>query len=192
MLSVVVTHRGATFPFDIDESSTVGNLAEAVAAITGVPAAAQKLVYKGKSLQPPDAPLEQFKLKPKAKIMLIGKKVDDEDDQNVAAIDKIRTEVEELGEKLPEVASRIDGIEKGFLPEEHVTKELKSITYRNGGVLEKLLQCLEKLDGISIPREQELTRTRRKTVIQRIEQLLAVGDAHSAKLKELTARHGSE
>eukprot|EP00050_Salpingoeca_kvevrii_P022746 m.131528 g.131528 ORF g.131528 m.131528 type:complete len:96 (+) comp9813_c0_seq5:88-375(+) len=47
MLSVVVTHRGATFPFDIDESSTVGNLAEAVAAITGVPAAAQKLVYKG-------------------------------------------------------------------------------------------------------------------------------------------------
>lgn len=94
------------------EGPTVEDLANLTAELTEVPRGSQRLIFKGQSLTEFSQPLKSFGVKKGSRIMLIGKKFDPLNDENMKAILAAEKKVDDIEKRLTENLEELQGIEK--------------------------------------------------------------------------------
>eukprot|EP00048_Salpingoeca_helianthica_P023107 m.22338 g.22338 ORF g.22338 m.22338 type:complete len:190 (+) comp8277_c0_seq2:1139-1708(+) len=166
------TRHVATLPPD----GTVGDLAAAAESAFGVPAAAQKLVHKGKTLTHMDQALAAAGVGHKSKVMVLGKKNDAQATGNAAAMAEVESSIMKLRAECAELATRVDGVEKGFIPADLVDSECRTTTKLVSKTIEAAMKLLERLDSLSIPPDPPQPRAHRSGLVKDLQALLSVAD----------------
>ncbi|XP_041373929.1 BAG family molecular chaperone regulator 1-like isoform X2 [Gigantopelta aegis] len=152
-----------------DDVLTVARLSDAVADLTQVPRKQQKLIFKGRSLKNPDDSLTSLGLKQGSKVMLLGKKLDPDDAGDVMKMKSASQDLDKLRERLTEISTRLDGIDKGFLDEDKKESSLREISRQLSVLTESLMKQLESLDALRFDDDNKVARTRRKNLVDNIQ-----------------------
>ncbi|XP_045207507.2 BAG family molecular chaperone regulator 1-like isoform X2 [Mercenaria mercenaria] len=166
----------------------VRHLTDAVYSLTEIPAEAQKLIYKGKSLKNPKEDLVALGLKAGAKVMLIGKKPTPQDDEETRAMNEVESNMEKQEKKLSDITYELDGIHRGYLNKEQQADSIKHLEKRLAGVAETLMRLLEKLDALSFEEANKGARGKRKSLVNKIQVLLTRIDGLSRGVSDMLAR----
>ncbi|TSK82174.1 BAG family molecular chaperone regulator 1 [Bagarius yarrelli] len=116
------------------------DLSEALAQVTGVPEACQKIIFKGKSLREMDERLSNLGIKQGCKLMMIGKRNSPEEEAELKKLKDIEKSVEQTAKKL----------EKGFLAKDLQAEALNKLDHRVKLAAEQFMKILEEIDGIVI------------------------------------------
>ena len=171
------------------QDSTIQDLAGAIAKKCNVPIDKQKLICKGRSLFPKvPSTLKELGVTTKDKILLIGKRVVEEELKLVKEIEKISDDVEELRNKYIERRTEIDSILQEFLDESKRKECLQKLSKQVAGISEGLMKHLESLDSLSLQQDFSEARDKRKTLIVKIQNYLKEHDEKEEKLKEAISK----
>ncbi|CAH1240370.1 BAG family molecular chaperone regulator 1-like [Branchiostoma lanceolatum] len=155
-----------------NQALRVEHLALAAWKTTGVPVQNQRLIYKGKSLKDPEKTLQEMGLKDGAKVMMIGKKHNPEEEAELKSLEEVDKAQEAVEKKLTGMSEELEGMEKGFLEESLMTESLPKLEKRLGLSTEELMKMLERLDSTIIHESHIDAKKKRKSVVQRIQVLL--------------------
>ncbi|KAL3886783.1 hypothetical protein ACJMK2_026755 [Sinanodonta woodiana] len=139
---------------------------------TGIPTTAQRLIHKGKSLKDPNQNLIDAGLKDGAKVMFIGKKPTPQDDGQVQMLKTLEKSFEKEEQKLSDITYELDGVHRGFLPEDTKLPAIKQFEKRLVSAAENLMTLLEKLDALTFDENNKEARSKRKTLVDKIHVLL--------------------
>ena len=142
--------------------------------------------FLGRALTDLDKTLAAYKVKPRAKILLLGQVADPARDAISASIVQEKEATDRQEAVLAAARIEVDGIGSGFLPADQQPRALKRLRMAVLGVAEELLRGLERLDACEIPREDEAMRSKRKDVIRTIERVLTAADAETERIVTLT------
>jgi len=132
----------------------------------------QKLICQGQTLtnlsgsdDPTQISLAQLKIMHGSKIMVLGRKVDPEQDAAYQKILDIEKRTLDIREKFNELCKQVHDIENGHLAKDHVQVALRDLEKRSKSCSESWMKALESLDGIHLDESQTLARNKRKSVI---------------------------
>ncbi|KAJ8908847.1 hypothetical protein NDN08_005551 [Rhodosorus marinus] len=168
MGEIVVVHGANRLAFS-DELS-VAELRKQLEDRTGVPAAAQKLIMRGKSLTD-----DEIVVKLGSKVMLLGSTAESRKETDaMAKIRKVEKRVGELDVTREELSATLHEISRGFLDKEETADVLDTLEKKLKSCEEGLRQCLESLD--SIPAESDTVRIHRKAAVLECQAKLRVCD----------------
>ncbi|XP_033106270.1 BAG family molecular chaperone regulator 1-like [Anneissia japonica] len=185
-MDLIILHCQCKHKISVDNTEgndlTVLDLKHAAANATNVPVESQKLIFKGKSLNDPSQLLQEVGLKNGSKVMLIGKKVDIEADVNFKKIKDIEKKTADFEKKQLEIQEEIQGIQKGFLPDDLVADALKRLQKRLAVCQEEFMRLLEQLDTLSIGENHMVIRSKRKATVQVIQGRLDFNDSLDKKI----------
>mmetsp|Transcript_30722 Transcript_30722/g.117530 ORF Transcript_30722/g.117530 Transcript_30722/m.117530 type:complete len:195 (-) Transcript_30722:1481-2065(-) len=157
MGEIVVVHGANRLAFS-DELS-VAELRKQLEDRTGVPAAAQKLIMRGKRLTD-----DETVVKLGSKVMLLGSTAESrKESEALARIRKVERRVAELDVAREELSATLHEISRGFLNKEKTANVLDTLEKKLKSCEEGLCQCLESLD--SIPAESDNVRIHRKAAV---------------------------
>ncbi|XP_068749636.1 BAG family molecular chaperone regulator 1-like [Montipora capricornis] len=191
ILKFTLIHGAKKYPVELPmegsdgEGPTVEDLANLAALLTEVPRGSQRLIFKGQSLTDLPQPLKLLGVKKGSRIMLIGKKFDPLNEENMKAILAAERKVDDIEKRLTENLEELQGIEKGFLQPELVTQALDKLSRRLQGVSEDFMKTLESLDALLIDPNLQQARGKKKSLVQRIQLLLDRTDGTSARIESL-------
>ena len=105
-VTILLVHGRNKLNVPISTMSPLRDLMIKVEEITGIPQKGQKLICQGQTLtaQDPDkTPLHTFKLNGSSKVMVLGRKIDPQQDQDYQKIVAIEKRTLEISEKFHEV-----------------------------------------------------------------------------------------
>ncbi|XP_015776543.1 PREDICTED: BAG family molecular chaperone regulator 1-like isoform X1 [Acropora digitifera] len=170
---------------DGENGPTVEDLANLAARLTEVPPSSQRLIFKGQSLTDLKQPLVALGLKNRCKVLLIGKKFDPLEEENMKRILGTEKKIGEVEKKLNASLDELGGIEKGFLQPELVEQSLKKLTKTLKGISEEFMTSLESLDSLVIDPSIIQAKGKRKSLVQHIQLLLDKTDEASSKIESL-------
>jgi len=189
-ISITIIHGQAKNRITLHDYSnqTVASLSAMVEELTGVPATSQKLIHKGKSLHPRDQLLSEHGVANNSKIMVLGKKLDLENDAFYQKITELGTRAEKAENLLDEIGKEIDGIEQDFLAPELAVLSLGKLEKRIKKTNELCLQTLETLDSLSLKEESKQVQAARKSLVERLHAQLDRGDIMLEKVKRLSTK----
>ncbi|XP_068719106.1 BAG family molecular chaperone regulator 1-like [Montipora capricornis] len=139
----------------------------------------------GQSLTDLPQPLKLLGVKKGSRIMLLGKKFDPLNEENMKAILAAERKGDDIEKRLTENLEELQGIEKGFLQPELVTQALDKLSRRLQGVSEDFMKTLESLDALLIDPNLQQARGKKKSLVQRIQLLLDRTDGTSARIESL-------
>ncbi|KAK3612130.1 hypothetical protein CHS0354_031203 [Potamilus streckersoni] len=139
---------------------------------TGIPASAQRLIHKGKSLKDPAQNLVNAGLKDGSKVMFIGKKPTPQDDSQVQMLKTLEKSFEKEEQKLNDITYELDGVHRGFIPEDTKLPAIKQFEKRLITATENLMKLLEKLDALAFDESNKEARAKRKTLVDKIHVLI--------------------
>ncbi|PAA73464.1 hypothetical protein BOX15_Mlig034177g1, partial [Macrostomum lignano] len=154
------------------------SLSNAIAKETNVPVENQKLIYKGKSLQPGSS-LSQQGLSPGCKLMLIGSCEEVARPEAFAALDAVDREVKAMEAKLDDLNSEYAGFSNGFTPQNLRRQAAQSLSKRLLAFNDRGERGLERLDGLSLgdAAATSRVRARRKDLADRLQAMLNISDS---------------
>jgi len=155
---------------------TVQQFAAQVAGITQVPIDKQRLIFKGRSLTNMTAPLQSYGMKSGSKVMVLGSKANLEDDDNIKALSEVNVRVSATNEQLDEIIKQYNDISKNMLTEEPDLNCLNQLDRQLAVCSEHFTRQLEQLDGLTLAESTEDVRSRRKSIVLRIQSLLEQSD----------------
>ncbi|XP_057300882.1 BAG family molecular chaperone regulator 1-like [Hydractinia symbiolongicarpus] len=167
---------------------TLKDFSDAVARKCGVPQHKQKLICKGKTLTDFSSTLSDLGITSKSKVMVIGKKFDMAEQQNITSIEKIGRQTEELWRLFEEIKQEITGVEQGYLEKEQENESFNKLTKRVKYLGEGLMKNLESLDALNLDSSFLDAREKRKLLITKINGYLSTVDAEEERLKEITSK----
>ncbi|XP_060586291.1 BAG family molecular chaperone regulator 1-like isoform X2 [Ruditapes philippinarum] len=166
----------------------VKHLTDAVYKLTEIPAEAQKLIYKGKSLKDLGEELTSLGLKSGAKVMLIGKKPVPQDDEDTRAMNEVEANLEKQDKKLSDITYELDGVHRGYLNKDQQSESVKHLEKRLAVVAETLMRLLEKLDALRFEESNKGGRGKRKSLVTKIQVLLTRIDGLNRGVSDMIAR----
>jgi len=174
---------------DNDKSPTVEDLANLAAQLAEVPLGSQRFIFKGQSLTEFSQPLLSLGIKKGSKVMLIGKKFDPFEEENMKAILATEKKADDIEKRLTEHLEELSGLEKGFLQPDLVPKALEKLTRKIQGVSEDFMKTLESLDGLIIDPSLQQAKAKKKSLVQRIQVLLDKTDDSTSKIGTLKEKY---
>jgi hypothetical protein len=189
-ICITVVHGQNKYSLALDDNpdQTVAYVRDKIEQLTGVPSTSQKLIHKGKSLQPPELLLSDFGVKNGSTVMVLGKKFDPESEAVYQEITKLGSAADNAEVLLGDIGSEIEGIEQGFLAPELVVQSLGKLEKRLKKTSELCLKTLETLDAMSLKDESKQVRSARKALVERLQALLDRGDLMLEKVNMLLTR----
>ncbi|XP_069075647.1 BAG family molecular chaperone regulator 1 isoform X1 [Pleurodeles waltl] len=158
------------------DEPTLQDMAVMLEQITGVPLSFQKLIYKGKSLKEMEKPLSALGVKNGCKVMLIGKRNSPEEDAELRKLKDLEKSVELIANKLEEINKEFTGLQKGFLAKNLQTEALNKLDKRIKSAVEQFMKLLEQIDAVSVPDNFSDCRLKRKSLVKKVQGLLAQCD----------------
>lgn len=192
---ITVIHGSSKYEISLGDSTHLGSkklrdLAKAVYNVSGIPAHKQKLIYRGKTIskENPETFLTSMGVNPKSKIMLIGKRVDEMEQQILQTISKCQRQSDELLQIFNDIVADVSGIEKGFLPPAKVKEALPKLTKRLKVNSESFMTVIETLDNLEMEGEFKEARGQRKSLINLINGYLTKCDHMEETLNTLSSK----
>ena len=168
---------------------TLLDLANAIQKQCEVPINKQKLICKGRSLFPQVAgTLEELGVSAKDKILLIGKRANEEEMKQVKIIEKVDSNVEELRNKFIEKETELIGIEQGFLGANQAKDSLQKLSKHIAGISEGLMKQLESLDDLIFEQNFTDAREKRKALTLKVQNYLKENDTAEERITEITSK----
>ncbi|XP_056010175.1 BAG family molecular chaperone regulator 1-like isoform X2 [Ostrea edulis] len=172
---------------------TVEDLVKKIYDVTEIPPANQKILFKGKTLnKDPEAYLTDIGLTDHAKVMLLGKKPDPLDDKEMGRLHNIEQSMKKEEEKLSEVTYELDGIHRGFLDNSLKGPALQKSRKRVAHTIEQYMKLLETLDSLSLDESNSGGRAKRKSLVNRIQNLLDRCDGLAKGIEDMLASNGDK
>ncbi|XP_061879737.1 BAG family molecular chaperone regulator 1 isoform X2 [Entelurus aequoreus] len=156
------------------KSPTVQDLSDSLTQATGVPAASQKLIFKGKSLKDMEQTLSGYGVKSGCKLMMIGKRNSPEEEAELKKLKDIEKSVEHTAKKL----------EKGFLAKDLQVEALGKLDHRVKIAAEQFMKILEQLDALSIPENFNDCKMKKKGLVKTVQDFLAQCDKIEACISD--------
>ncbi|KRZ19126.1 BAG family molecular chaperone regulator 1 [Trichinella zimbabwensis] len=160
-----------------------------------IPVSNQKLICRGRTLIDDEMLLNSLNFKPDEKIMIMGNR---RDDPQLVHSMKVLHEIEKhsiagFSKKLREFTDEIDGIAKGYLPDNLVDQAVGKLTYKSHFLNEECMKAMEKMDALSLgDRKLESARLKRKSLINQIQNILQSTDYQMQHLHEFLERRQEE
>ncbi|CAN9502675.1 unnamed protein product [Ophioblennius macclurei] len=179
--SVVVRSAGPAGP-------SVGDLAEALTQLTGVPSASQRIIFKGKSLKDMDQSLSSFGVKDGCKLMMIGKRNSPEEEAELKKLKDMEKSVEQTVKKLETVDGELTGLRNGFLAKDLQAQALEKLDKRVKAAAEQLVRILEQIDAMSVPEGFSDCRMKKKGLVKTVQDFLTRCDKMEACISEHLAK----
>jgi len=166
-----------------EHAPTVHDLAMHLEMITQVPTTHQKLIYKGKQMTIDYTTLQSdLNIKSGSKVMMLGLKVDPQDEQYTMTIKKVKAEAVAIEFAITDFEQQHKGVQDGHLPSELHPEALKGIHKKCVGCVEQLMKLLEKLDSLITSEISENVKRLKKSTIIYIQAQLTRCDAVMEKL----------
>ncbi|XP_058942366.2 BAG family molecular chaperone regulator 1 [Pocillopora verrucosa] len=189
-LKFTLVHGSNKYPVELQTDSsndgpTVEDLANLAARLTDVPRGSQRLIFKGQSLTDLSQSLKSLKVKNGSKVMLIGKKFNPLEEENMKAVLAAEKKTDEIEKRLTENVEELQGVEKGFLQTELVNQTLDKLTRKIQGITEDFMKTLESLDSLLIDSSLQQAKAKKKSLVQRIQVLLDKSDGISIRIESL-------
>ncbi|XP_061777036.1 BAG family molecular chaperone regulator 1 isoform X2 [Nerophis ophidion] len=156
------------------KSPTVQDLSDSLTQATGVPAASQKLIFKGKSLKDMEQTLSGYGVKSGCKLMMIGKRNSPEEEAELKKLKDIEKSVEHTAKKL----------EKGFLAKDLQVEALGKLDHRVKIASEQFMKLLEQIDALSVPENFNDCKMKKKGLVKTVQDFLAQCDKIEACISD--------
>ncbi|KRX50797.1 BAG family molecular chaperone regulator 1 [Trichinella murrelli] len=160
-----------------------------------IPVSNQRLICRGRTLVGNELLLNSFNFKPGEKIMIMGNRRDDP--RLVHSMNVLR-EIEKhsiagFSKKLREFTDEVDGIAKGYLPDNLVDQAVDKVTHKSHFLNEECMKAMEKMDALSLgDAKLESARLKRKSLINQIQNILQSTDYQMQNLHEFLERRQEE
>uniref|UniRef100_A0A3P8W6C2 BCL2 associated athanogene 1 n=1 Tax=Cynoglossus semilaevis TaxID=244447 RepID=A0A3P8W6C2_CYNSE len=154
-ITVTVAHGSAKHSLtlaghDDGTGPTVKDLSDVLCQTTGVPAASQKLIFKGKSLKDLEESLSSYGIKDGCKLMMIGKRNSPEEEAALKKLKEIEKSVEQTAKKLEKIDREFIGLKNGFLAKDLQAEALGKLDHRVKIASEHFMKILEQIDDLVI------------------------------------------
>ena len=154
---------------------------------------------KGKTLSDGSQLISSLGLKPGAKLMLIGKKFNAEEDAAFRQLDDLKSQRRSLQEKLDQHKIDYENVSGGFLSEELVPQRLEQLRKSVMSLSEQGMKLLTTVDGVRlgdgsgtddhIPEAVKLAfKTKRKSLADEVNALMDSADALCEKVETFKTR----
>ncbi|XP_060940331.1 BAG family molecular chaperone regulator 1 [Limanda limanda] len=163
---------------------TVKDLSDALVQTTGVPAASQKLIFKGKSLKDMEESLSTYGIKGGCKLMMIGKRNSPEEEAELKKLKDIEKSVELTAKKLEKVDGELTGLKNGFLAKDLQAEALGKLDNRVKIAAEQFMKILEQIDAMSLPENFNDCKMKKKGLIKTVQDFLAQCDKIEACISD--------
>ncbi|KAF5899003.1 BAG family molecular chaperone regulator 1, partial [Clarias magur] len=147
----------------------VKDLSEALAQTTGVPQAAQKIIFKGKSLKEMEESLSSLGIKQGCKLMMIGKRNSPEEEVELKKLKDIEKSVEQTAKKLEKVHGELTGLKNGFLAKDLQAEALNKLDHRVKLAAEQFMKILEEIDTMTLPENFSDCRMKKKGLVKSVQ-----------------------
>lgn len=164
------------------------DLSDVLTQATGVPAPAQKLIFKGKSLKEMDESLASFGIKPGCKLMMIGKRNSPEEETELKKLKDIEKTVEQNAKKLEKVDGELTGLKNGFLAKDLQAEALTKLDHRVKVAAEQFMKILEQIDSLNLPENFSDCRIKKKGLVKTVQGFLAQCDKIEAGISDHLAK----
>lgn len=164
------------------------DLSEALSQATGVPQAAQKIIFKGKSLKEMEESLSSLGIKQGCKLMMIGKRNSPEEEAELKKLKDIEKSVEQTAKKLEKVSGELTGLKNGFLAKDLQAEALNKLDQRVKVASEQFMKILEEIDAITLPENFSDCRMKKKGLIKTVQGFLAQCDKIEASISDHLAK----
>ncbi|KAF4089636.1 hypothetical protein AMELA_G00069510 [Ameiurus melas] len=164
------------------------DLSEALSQATGVPPAAQKIIFKGKSLKEMEETLSSLGIKQGCKLMMIGKRNSPEEEAELKKLKDIEKSVEQTAKKLEKVSGELTGLKNGFLAKDLQAEALNKLDHRVKVASEQFMKILEEIDAITLPENFSDCRMKKKGLIKTVQGFLAQCDKIEASISDHLAK----
>ncbi|KAL1284847.1 BAG family molecular chaperone regulator [Trichinella pseudospiralis] len=138
---------------------------------------------------------KRFDIPPDEKIMIMGNR---RDDPRLVHSMKILHDIEKhsiagFSKRLREFTDEIDGIAKGYLPDNLVDQAVGKLTYKSHFLNEECMKAMEQMDALSLgDTKLESARLKRKSLINQIQNILQSTDYQMQHLHEFLERRQEE
>ncbi|XP_063609523.1 BAG family molecular chaperone regulator 1-like isoform X1 [Penaeus indicus] len=183
--NILLCHGSSKYEVVVWGAMTLADLASKIEAVTHISQASQKIIFKGKNLVDPGVTLASYGIGPGAKVMVLGKKFDPEDDASYQAVAQIDNSCSAVEKKLNDLLPEVDSIANGYMEPHLCGEALGKLKKQLLGVNEEFMRLLERLDGISFEENQAPARQKRKSVVQRIQHLMERTDQVQENINHL-------
>ncbi|KAL0967056.1 hypothetical protein UPYG_G00304050 [Umbra pygmaea] len=160
------------------------DLSDALVQATGVPAPAQKLIFKGKSLKEMENSLSSCGIKHGCKLMMIGKRNSPEEESELKKLKDIEKSVEQTAKKLEKVDGELTGLKNGFLAKELQVEALGKLDHRVKVASEQFMKILEQVDSMTLPENYSDCRMKKKAIVKTVQGFLAQCDKIEAGISD--------
>ncbi|XP_028328941.1 BAG family molecular chaperone regulator 1 isoform X2 [Gouania willdenowi] len=167
---------------DESKGPTVKDLSESLTQATGVPAALQKIIFKGKSLKDMEESLASFGVKEGCKLMMIGKRNSPEEEAELRKLKDIEKCVEKAATKLEKVDGELKGLKNGFLAKDLQVEALDKLDNRVKAAAEQFIKILEQIDAMSVPENFTDCRMKKKGLVKTVQDFLNQCDKIEASI----------
>jgi len=167
-ITIQLVHGRTKHMVEINPMLPLRSLMVKVEELTGIPQSGQKLICQGQTLtsQDPDSTyLHLHKLMNGSKVMVLGRKVNPENDAAYQKIVDIEKRTLDITQKFIEITNQVQDIENGHLPKIHQEQALKDLEKRSKSCSEAWMKILESLDSIQLEESQTLARSKRKSIV---------------------------
>ena len=153
--------------------------------------------FQGKTLSDRSQRLDTVGLKSGAKLMLIGKKFCPEEEAAFRQLDDLKSQCQTLATKLDEHQTDFENVSGGFLSQELVPQRLEQLRKNVLTVSEQGMKVLTSIDAIRLGEETDAVKaesvknefkTRRKTLVDRVNSLMDSAETLLGKVEEMKAR----
>ncbi|XP_008332712.1 BAG family molecular chaperone regulator 1 [Cynoglossus semilaevis] len=192
-ITVTVAHGSAKHSLtlaghDDGTGPTVKDLSDVLCQTTGVPAASQKLIFKGKSLKDLEESLSSYGIKDGCKLMMIGKRNSPEEEAALKKLKEIEKSVEQTAKKLEKIDREFIGLKNGFLAKDLQAEALGKLDHRVKIASEHFMKILEQIDDLSVPENFSDCRMKKKALVKTVQGFLGQCD----KLEAFIGNHLSK
>ncbi|KAK8748928.1 hypothetical protein OTU49_015601 [Cherax quadricarinatus] len=189
MYRIILCHGPNKHEILVWGAMTLGELTHKIEEVTHIPHCNQKIIFKGRNLTEYNVALATYGISSGAKIMVLGKRFDPEDDANYQAVVQIDHSCTRVERTLFDIIPQVDGISGGYLESRLCGETLGRLRKQLLAVNEEFMRLLEQLDSISFEENQTPARQKRKSVVKRIQQLMEKSDQVHENINQLRLKY---
>ncbi|EFX77677.1 hypothetical protein DAPPUDRAFT_321206 [Daphnia pulex] len=187
VLIVLGKNGSKKFELQVTFQTTVGELCAEIEKETDIPVNCQRIIYNGRALnnhaEDMQKDLHNLGLKSPAKVLVLGKKPDEED-ENYKLMKKWEISCDSVTNQVSSIEKDILEMERGFAPKE-LFDNLPKVEKKINCLAEELMKILISLDALSFKEDQKVARAKRKCIIDKIHSLHKKCDEMVASVKQL-------
>ncbi|KAG0706854.1 BAG family molecular chaperone regulator 1 [Chionoecetes opilio] len=184
--SITLCHGTSRHEVVVRGTMTLEDLASMIEELTNVLHNSQKIIHRGKTLSQREVTLASCGVGPGAKLMVLGRKHEHEDNNvNFQAVLKIEESCIKVERRLNDIVPDVEGISQGYVEARLCGEALTRLRKQLLCVNEDFMRHLEQLDGVNLQETDVRARQRRKALVKKIQKFMERCDQVQENIDQL-------